>query len=349
MTKVILCGYYGQGNAGDEALLVTLLQMLPDHVELWVLSHNPAATAQAYGVKTFPHKSFKTLQAIASADWFIWGGGSLMQDVTSLASPIYYGGLMKFAQILGKKTMAWGQGIGPLNSAIAQGITLSCLKACQAVSVRDQGSSDLLESWNIKHLLAPDPVWALAGIPLDQDLQLPQPRIAVNLRSHPTLTPEKIALLSQALQALQTKLQASIILVPFQESQDQAIAEELYHALAEPKTIISIRKPQQFKSLFAQVDFLIGMRLHSLIIAAAAGCPCFALSYDPKVTQLQAQCQMPGFDLTALPEDVAVIEQTWLSAFQAQRQERSPAQPLDNAQTPAQQAQQHRKLLDRIH
>jgi hypothetical protein len=58
---------------------------------------------------------------------------------------------------------------------------------------------------------------------------------------------------------------------------------------------------------------------------------------------------MPGFDLTALPEDVAVIEQTWLSAFQAQRQERSPAQPLDNAQTPAQQAQQHRKLLDRIH
>jgi polysaccharide pyruvyl transferase WcaK-like protein len=74
MPKVVLCGYYGQGNAGDEALLVTLLQMLPATAEPIVLSHNPAVTAAAYGVKTAPHKSFKTLQAIAAADWFIWGG-----------------------------------------------------------------------------------------------------------------------------------------------------------------------------------------------------------------------------------------------------------------------------------
>ena len=341
MVKVVLCGYYGQGNAGDEALLVTLLQMLPDHVEPIVLSHNPTATALAYGVQTAPHKSLQTLKAIAAADWFIWGGGSLMQDVTSLASPIYYGGLMKFAQLLGKKTMAWGQGIGPLNSAIAQWITRSCLKGCRAVSVRDNGSSSLLDSWQVKHVLAPDPVWALAGLPLEQNLNYPYPRIAVNLRSHPSLTPERLKVLSQALGELQRKLNATILLVPFQASQDGAIAEQLFQNLAEPKGIISVTKPQQFKSVFEQVNFLIGMRLHSLIIASSASCPCFALSYDPKVTQLQQRCEIPGFELDELPMDVDTITQTWLEAFQ----QKSISAEQHNNQT---LVQGHQELLEMI-
>ncbi|WP_421655307.1 hypothetical protein [Leptothermofonsia sp. ETS-13] len=41
--QAILCGYYGQGNGGDEALLVSLLQMLPQHVAPLVLSGNPPA------------------------------------------------------------------------------------------------------------------------------------------------------------------------------------------------------------------------------------------------------------------------------------------------------------------
>lgn len=340
MPKVVLCGYYGQGNAGDEALLVTLLQMLPATAEPIVLSHNPAVTAAAYGVKTAPHKSLQTLQAIAAADWFIWGGGSLMQDSTSLASPLYYGGLMKFAQWCGKKTMAWGQGIGPLNSAIAQWITRFALRACKAVSVRDQASSDLLNTWRIKHLLAPDPVWALAGIPLAQNLDSPRPRIAVNLRSHPDLTPARISQLTTALKSLQRELHATVVLVPFQKSQDQAIAEQLYQDLAEPKMIVEIEQPQQFKTLFSQVDFLIGMRLHSLIIAASAGCPCFALSYDPKVTQLQQQCQIPGFALADLPEDPEIITEQWRDSF-TDGQGLVPQQQGDIPQ----QVDQHRALL----
>lgn len=315
MPKVVLCGYYGQGNAGDEALLLTLLQMLPPSAEPLILSHNPSRTTEEYGVKAVPHKSIETFKTIAAADWFIWGGGSLMQDVSSLASPIYYGALMKFAQFLGKKTMAWGQGIGPLNSAIARYITRNCLQGCQAVSVRDQGSSELLNSWQIKHILAPDPVWALQSLPLTQDLTLPQPRIALNLRTHAILTPEKITLITQALKQLQTELNASIYLLPFQQSQDLAIAEAIYAELREPKIILTIPNPQYFKSLFAQMDFMIGMRLHSLILAASAGCPCFALSYDPKVTQLQKQCDLVGLDLENFPTDRQTITQIWLDAF----------------------------------
>ncbi|OKH19970.1 polysaccharide pyruvyl transferase CsaB [[Limnothrix rosea] IAM M-220] len=340
MTKVVLCGYYGHGNAGDEALLVTLLQMLPTSVEPIVLSHNPAVTTAAYGIPAVKHKSLEALKAIAASDGFVWGGGSLMQDVSSLASPIYYGGLMKFAQLLGKKTIAWGQGIGPLNSAIAQWITRFCLKSCKAVSVRDQASSDLLKSWHIEHILAPDPVWKLGEIPFDQDLDFPHPRVAVNLRSHHTLTPEKLAVLTEALKIFQRQLNATIVLVPFQESQDGAIAAQLYEQLEQPKTIAQISKPQQFKSLFQQVDFLIGMRLHSLIIASSAGCACSALSYDPKVTQLQNQCDIPGFNFEMLPKDAGAIADSWFQQFQASQNRNSL-----NINAIQKDVQQHKQLL----
>jgi polysaccharide pyruvyl transferase CsaB len=209
--------------------------------------------------------------------------------------------------------------------------------------VRDQASSDLLNTWHIEHVLAPDPVWALAGIPLAQNLDDPRPRIAVNLRSHPTLTTERIARLTTALKALQRELHATVVFVPFQKSQDQAIAEQLYQDLAQPKMIAEIAQPQQFKTLFSQVDFLIGMRLHSLIIAASAGCPCFALSYDPKVTQLQQQCQIPGWLLDDLPEDTEMITEEWRHCFTngqgfATQQQMEIQQAVD----------QHRDLLTKL-
>lgn len=93
--QAVLCGYYGKGNGGDEALLATLLQMLPDNVTPLVLSGNPEATRNRYNVKACDRNSLpQVIQALRQSDAFIWGGGSLMQDTTSAISPFYYGGLM---------------------------------------------------------------------------------------------------------------------------------------------------------------------------------------------------------------------------------------------------------------
>ena len=106
-----------------------------------------------------------------------------MQDTTSIASPIYYAGLMALAQQRGLKTIAWAQGIGPLNRSLTQWLTRQVLLGCDGISVRDRASESLLNSWQINPVVAPDPVWALQG---ETPAELPntdKPTVAVVLRS----------------------------------------------------------------------------------------------------------------------------------------------------------------------
>lgn len=314
--RAILCGYYGKGNGGDEALLASLLQMLPESVTPLVLSGNPAETRKRYGVQSCDRTSpFQVLQAMRHSDAFIWGGGSLIQDVTSAASPLYYGGLMGLARQLGLKTIAWAQGIGPLKRDLTRRVAKQCFAGCAAVSVRDRGSAALLHKWDIPCLEAPDPVWALDSKPVKGLWDLPAPRVAVNLRSHPTLTPERLANLTQALVNFQKATQTCILLVPFQTSQDLGIAESIQSQLTGPNHLFQLKDPRELKGLFRGVEMAIGMRYHSLIMAAAEECRCFALSYDPKVSQLMAQLNMPGWDLNQLPHDPHLISQTWLENY----------------------------------
>jgi polysaccharide pyruvyl transferase CsaB len=314
--RAVICGYYGRGNGGDEALLVSLLQMLPSSIQPIVLSNNPRETSQRYGVETCPSRDWlQVFQTIRKADLFIWGGGSLMQDVTSMASPIYYGGLMAIAQLLGLKTIAWGQGIGPLKRPFTRWLTKKVLQNCSLVSVRDDVSAKLVADWGIRPIVAPDPVWALEGQSVKGLWDLPAPRIAVNFRPHPLLTPAKLDKLTQALIDFQTSTGAFILLVPFQKSQDLPLCEAVARQLKENNQIINLEDPRQLKGLFRGVEMVIGMRFHSLIMAAAEDCRCFALSYDPKVSRLIAEVPMPGWELDNLPEEVNDISTAWIDCY----------------------------------
>jgi polysaccharide pyruvyl transferase CsaB len=315
-TKAVLCGYYGKGNGGDEALLVSLLQMLPEEVEPIVLSGNPAQTQKLYGVASCDRSSaFSILKALKQSDIFIWGGGSLMQDATSVTSPIYYAGLMALAQKRGLKTIAWAQGIGPLNRTFTRWLTKQALLGCTAISVRDSGSAELLRGWDLDPLVAPDPVWALQSSTAKGLENFPSPRIAVILRSHPLLTGDRLVALTDALINFQVATNSFILLVPFQPAQDLAIAKYIAAQIPDHSSIVSIQDPKELKGLFKEVEMVIGMRLHSIIMAAAEGCRCFALSYDPKVTQLMSELNLPGWKLSDLPTDVTKISTAWIEQY----------------------------------
>jgi polysaccharide pyruvyl transferase CsaB len=259
--RAVLCGYYGMGNGGDEALLATLLQMLPTQVTPVVLSGNPQETAQRYRVEAVPRKAFgPVFRALRQADALIWGGGSLLQDSTSLQNPIYYSGLMVLARWLGLDTIAWGQGIGPLHHALSRNLGRFALGGCTAISVRDSGSAAWLDQWSITGLQAPDPVWALTADPVKGLWDLPAPRVAVALRPHAGLTEPRLEQFTQALASFQAATNTCILLVPFQPSKDLPIAEYIYPRLPGPSQIYTLDNPRQLKGLFRGVDMVIGMR-----------------------------------------------------------------------------------------
>ncbi|MBJ7295415.1 MAG: polysaccharide pyruvyl transferase CsaB [Dolichospermum sp.] len=314
--RVLLSGYYGKGNGGDEALLATLLQMLPLDVTPVVLSGNPEETHRRYGVECYNRMAVvQVIKALRSCDAFVWGGGSLIQDATSSISPFYYGGLMALAQVMGLKTVAWGQGIGPLLHFQTRWLAKGNFTGCTQVSVRDRSSSRLLSDWSIPHILAPDPVWALESKPVPELVDLPKPRIAVTLRNHPQLTEKRLTNLTQALVNLQKETQAFILLLPFQKSEDLEIAEKIHAQLPDVSRVICSEDPQILKGVFRGVEMSIGMRLHSLIMAASEGSRCFALSYDPKVNRLMEDLEIPGWDLKDLPDDIHLISKSWINYY----------------------------------
>ena len=118
--KIVLSGYFGFDNLGDEAILYSIIQEVKkmQNTEITVLSANPEKTSQKFGVAAVDRMSPKeVIRAIKNCDMFISGGGSLLQDVTSNRSLLYYLALLRLAKLFGKKVMIYSQGIGPVNGA----------------------------------------------------------------------------------------------------------------------------------------------------------------------------------------------------------------------------------------
>ena len=94
MTKrAVLSGYFGFKNFGDEAILSLLVNKLQSlKYSVTVISSNPDYTKAQFKhircVKTFDISNIAGF--ILKSDVLISGGGSLLQDVTSLKSLIYY-------------------------------------------------------------------------------------------------------------------------------------------------------------------------------------------------------------------------------------------------------------------
>ncbi|MCG7379541.1 polysaccharide pyruvyl transferase CsaB [Paenibacillus sp. ACRSA] len=184
--KLVISGYYGFRNSGDEAVLKSILTALEEeshrsgvNIEPIVLSGDPESTTAMYGVRSVHRMKFKEVrEAIKESDGLISGGGSLLQDATGLKSIPYYLGVIKLAQWMKKPTFIYAQGIGPVNRKIFNPMIRSVFKACKYVSVRDEQSAELLRQlglqWNQIHVV-PDPVM---GLPLPESAAIGKTAVA---------------------------------------------------------------------------------------------------------------------------------------------------------------------------
>ena len=152
MKKVLISGYYGFGNFGDEAILKLLLDKLKD-CDVTVLSSDPRKTFDTFGVHTvYTFSLDHVLKELAYCDVLISGGGSLLQNVTSNKSLWFYASILQFAQLMRKDVVIFAQGIGPIKGWWSTRMTKNILKKAKYVSVRDEKSFELMKKWKIKQM-----------------------------------------------------------------------------------------------------------------------------------------------------------------------------------------------------
>jgi len=319
MPGLVISGYYGFGNTGDEAILSALVAELRRRlgpVPITVLSAHPSATAQHYQVAAAPRFSPLALfRALRRAQALISGGGGLFQDATSALSPAYYAGVIALARALGRPAYALGQGVGPLRRWSARALCRWALGACQYVGVRDQESADLLAGLGVKAELDADLTYLLPLPEPDQvaaawELVGGRPEgalVGVSLRPLPTgeVAPV-VAALAQALAAPQAAGTVPV-LIPFQHQADLPLLAALAQALRRPHLLVERPlTPQQLWALVGGLQVLVGMRLHALIFAARQGVAPIGISYDPKVDSYLARLGLAPAATAAAPQAEAL-------------------------------------------
>lgn len=307
----LLNGYFGFDNAGDEAVLAAMLaelRSLAPSATFVATSGNPAQTKAMHGCEAIgrqaPGELFKAIQ---NCDVFISGGGSLVQDVTSFRNVVYYTTLLRLAKMLGKKTMVYAQGVGPLNAKKSRNLARKMFQSADVVTVRDPDSAALLREIGVTREVevTADPVWKLPA----QSQVKRAGTWGVALRSWPGADEGALARLVGALRASANAQGATLRFLPMQPGPDKEVLQGLTTAGEILET--EGAHPSEILGLAASFEVMIAMRLHALIFAASAGVPVVALNYDPKVASLATLLDAPHLqtpavtDLAQLPTLIA--------------------------------------------
>lgn len=289
--RIVLSGYYGFDNVGDEAILLSIIQALKEEDEtlaITVLSNQPEKTAATYGVDAVNRWNLKeVIRALKKADGLISGGGSLLQDETGSRSIPYYTGIMKIAQFLKKPVFIYAQGMGPINKGISRLIVKHVLKRTE-ITVRDEGSKNLLRTIGLRNEIdiVPDPV---LGISLttnksswwDQQSFL-DPVITVSVRDWPSSVDFKRKIAASL--DLAATNGAEIVFVPMHGEHDDHASREVASFMKRDYFIAPYDASIEEKiMIIGKSTLLVGMRLHALIFSSVMETPFIALSYDPKI------------------------------------------------------------------
>ncbi|HSL93594.1 MAG TPA: polysaccharide pyruvyl transferase family protein [Bacillota bacterium] len=307
MAKVVIMGFVGCGNTGDEAILAGTLQELRirGSRDVKVFSWNPDDTAERHGVDSFPVLpglgGLRDFAArLSRGDLFLLGGGSLLQDGERRIVPFWLSRAL-VARLRGCRVVFHAQGVGPLNTRVARILTGLLLPLCaDLVTLRDPESFAHVPAF-LKPRLVAD---AALLLPPMQTEKVPG-RIVVALRRIPAMEDmEKDLAACLAHFAKRNRLE--LVYVPFQYPEDCAISEKMAklsggRALCDPLNLDQIRQ------LLGSADLVVSMRLHSAILAAGLGTPVVGLTYDPKVSSFFAQLGM------------SPAQCTWSEEFRYQR------------------------------
>ena len=291
MKKAVCSGYYGFDNFGDDAVLCVLVQLFSKKYDLTVFSANPEKTSKDYNVKSvYSFDYLKVLSAIMKTDVFISGGGSLLQDVTSKKSLLYYLGLIFAAIFFKKDVIIFAQGLGPFRSQVSQILTKWALKKCKIITVRDTDSQRLLRDWGIASRLVCDPVFTFDISPVEK-----QNTIGVQLRAFRGVNDDFLKRLADAVNA--NFPDKEVVIFSLQPSIDLDVCMRFKEFLGREAVIKNGLGVKETAEEISKLEYLIAMRFHAVLAGLMSGVKVLPVSYDKKVTFLSLEAGVDYIEL----------------------------------------------------
>jgi polysaccharide pyruvyl transferase CsaB len=326
--RILIAGYMGSGNIGDEAIAEVMTGHLRDAVagcDISIVSANPAQTAQAYGVRAVQWNDPVAIsEAVRTADLTIIGGGGLFQDYWGFDPDAVmtrqHWGLSSYtapallSAAYGKPVMLYAVGVGPLLSDHGRRYTKAAADVAARITVRDPASKAQLESIGVpagKIRVTADPVFDIVpaanpDAPEISEWTSRRPGIAVCLRhwNIGVYQPFYERQIAAALDDILANEGGRVLFLPFQQGagmdDDSAVARrviaEMRHK-GDAAVLTAACSPAETAGIIANADLVLGMRLHSIIFSLIAGIPFVALEYDPKVGALAAVTGLEGFTI----------------------------------------------------
>ncbi len=299
MSDVVISGYYGFRNNGDDALLMSIINDLktkkPD-IDIVVLSKNPCETKRIYNVRAISRQNvIKVAKELITTKMLISGGGTLIQDGTSTKSLLYYLWIIRAALLLRKKVMLYANGIGPLNLKANRKRTKKVLSKVDIITLRDEASYDELLKIGVTkpHIeITADPAFRLEyeqevsdEVLKDNNIPSAKKLMLVSVRPWKTVGADFCDTIAKALDYAHKKYELYPVFLPMQQKTDEDITNKIRSAIAAESAVINADyNIKRLLCLFSNMSLCIGMRLHTLIYSAVECVPLIGLVYDPKVS-----------------------------------------------------------------
>ncbi len=297
---VMICGAYGKGNAGDDAILKAILAQLrhiDSDMSIHVLSHNPKQTRLRYHVgSVHAFNPFAFLPILRRTKLFLSGGGSLIQDETSTRSLHYYLMSIRLAKHCGNKVLMYGCGIGPVHSASNRRHAAKVINRCvDAITLREDLSAEELRSMGVTKpeihvtadpalLLRPGTDGAVESFLLSQGLEPSGAYALFVLRPWHEFAQKRQSFV-EAASYVRERYGLTPVFFALEPGRDLGVTREVLAALPEPAVLLPTPEDETLIiGMMKKMRLVVSMRLHTLIFASSVGAPLVAVSYDPKVT-----------------------------------------------------------------
>jgi len=311
MTRILVLGYYGFGNFGDELILSAVQD------ELTSIECEAAFAVNKPGQYTSPvcprhtlvdrHNLAAMRATLRACDYVMLGGGGLIQDVTSWRSSLYYLGIPLLATLHKKGILSYAQGIGPVKRLLIRRVVRTVFDRMILIDVRDDASRDLLLACGIRTqdiCVSSDAglayLVALRGEPVAATRRGSRVVACVNERFG--WTPEETA---SFLDCLWSQSSAQLDLVVLFPSADLAFTRAVQNRLLTPSELIISPQAPALLDLCSSASLTVAGRYHMAVAAIAARSPLVALAYDPKVSQLADCCGFDAFQPGHSPQQAA--------------------------------------------